>query len=79
MLKAWVEGDWAVARGAYFASVLDESVVATDPWDDLTCKGAFEGMTRWQVEGVGTGYGLSEYLDTLVDGAPVGVGEEDGA
>ena len=38
-----------------------------------------EGMTEWQVEGVGTGYGLSEYLDQIVDGTPVGVGEEDGA
>jgi hypothetical protein len=36
-----------------------------------------EGMTRWQVEGVGTGYGLSEYLDQIVDGVPVGVAEED--
>jgi hypothetical protein len=38
-----------------------------------------EGMTEWRVEGVGTGYGLSEYLDQIVDGAPVGVAEEDGA
>ena len=38
-----------------------------------------EGMTRWQVEEVGTGYGLSEYLDQIVGGVPVGFGEEDGA
>jgi hypothetical protein len=38
-----------------------------------------EGMTEWQVEGVGTGYGLSEYLDQIVDGVPVGVAEDDGA
>jgi len=38
-----------------------------------------EGMTEWTVEGVGTGYGLSEYLDQIVDGVPVGVGEEDPA
>lgn len=25
LLRAWVEGDWTVSRGAYFASVLDES------------------------------------------------------
>jgi hypothetical protein len=37
-----------------------------------------EGMTEWRVEGVGTGYGLSEYLDQIVGGVPVGVGEEDG-
>jgi hypothetical protein len=30
-----------------------------------------EGMTEWRCEGR-TGYGLSEYLDQIVDGAPVG-------
>lgn len=35
-----------------------------------------EGLTEWTVEGVeGTGWGLSEYLDQLVDGRPVGVAE----
>ena len=32
LLRAWVHGDWAIARGAYFASVMDESRNATDPW-----------------------------------------------
>lgn len=35
LLRAWVCGDWAVNRGAYFASVLDESRNATDPWPDV--------------------------------------------
>ena len=30
-----------------------------------------EGMTRWEWNGR-TGYGLSEYLDQIVDGRPVG-------
>ena len=30
-----------------------------------------EGMTRWTWNGR-TGYGLSEYLDQIVDGRPVG-------
>ena len=30
-----------------------------------------EGMTEWQWDGR-SGYGLSEYLDQIVDGAPVG-------
>lgn len=33
LLRAWVDGDWAVNRGAYFAAVLDESRNATDPWE----------------------------------------------
>lgn len=32
LLRAWVEGDWTVSRGAYFASVLDEDRNAIDPW-----------------------------------------------
>ena len=31
-----------------------------------------EGMTRWTCDGR-TGYGLSEYLDQIVDGSPVGI------
>ena len=32
LLRAWLEGDWAVARGAYFAAVLDEKRNAVDAW-----------------------------------------------
>ncbi len=46
LLRAWLEGDWAVARGAYFGAVLDEQrnavptwkaipVTGWDRWDDL--------------------------------------------
>jgi len=35
LLRAWLEGDWAVARGAYFASVLDEKRVAVGPFTKL--------------------------------------------
>ncbi|MFZ0832879.1 MAG: hypothetical protein WAM92_07310 [Mycobacterium sp.] len=34
-----------------------------------------EGMTKWSCAGR-TGYGLSEYLDQIVDGQPVGAAEE---
>ena len=32
LLRAWLEGDWAVARGAFFASVIDESRNAVATW-----------------------------------------------
>jgi len=35
LLRAWVKGDWAVARGAYFAAVLDENRNAVDPWQAI--------------------------------------------
>lgn len=35
LLRAWVEGDWAVNRGAYFASVLDEGRNAIEPWAEI--------------------------------------------
>jgi hypothetical protein len=31
LLRAWLDGDWAVARGAYFASVIEEKRNAIDP------------------------------------------------
>jgi len=34
-----------------------------------------EGLTEWHVDGKPTGYGLSEYLDQIVDGQPVGIDE----
>ncbi|MEJ1372723.1 MAG: phage terminase large subunit [Candidatus Sedimenticola sp. (ex Thyasira tokunagai)] len=35
LLRAWLEGDWAVARGAFFAQVIDEKRNAVDPWAQL--------------------------------------------
>jgi hypothetical protein len=35
-----------------------------------------EGMTEWSCDGK-TGYGLSEYLDQIIDNAPVGAAEEE--
>lgn len=35
LLKAWVNGSWAIARGAYFATVLDEQRVSVDEWSGL--------------------------------------------
>lgn len=32
LLRAWVDGDWAIARGAFFAGCLDEKRNAIDPW-----------------------------------------------
>ncbi len=32
LLRAWLEGDWAVARGAYFGAVLDERRNAIPTW-----------------------------------------------
>ena len=35
LLRAWLEGDWSVARGAYFAAVLEESRNAVAAWSQL--------------------------------------------
>jgi hypothetical protein len=35
LLRAWIDGDWAVNRGAYFASCLEESRNAVDPWTEI--------------------------------------------
>src|SRR5207302_10591864 len=37
-----------------------------------------EGMTEWTLEDGRVGYGLSEYLDQIVDGKPVGIDEQRG-
>jgi len=35
LLRAWLDGDWHIARGAYFASSLDESRNMIEPWDRI--------------------------------------------
>lgn len=35
LLRSWRDGDWAVARGAYFASVLEEARNSVDPWESI--------------------------------------------
>jgi len=35
LLRAWTVGDWAVNRGAYFASTLDESRNAVEAWQEI--------------------------------------------
>lgn len=46
LLRAWVTGDWAVARGAYFADVLDEKRNAIDPLKEIP-RNPHSGE-RWQ-------------------------------
>lgn len=35
LLSAWVDGNWAISRGAYFASCLSEERNAVEPWESL--------------------------------------------
>lgn len=58
LLRAWLEGDWAIARGAYFGSVLSESRNAIDPWDGLP----ESGLPGWQEKIIGTPPGWRYYL-----------------
>lgn len=48
LLRAWLSGDWAVSRGAYFAGVLDETRVAVEPWTELPRRGDWLDLTLFQ-------------------------------
>jgi hypothetical protein len=41
LLRAWIEGSWDIARGAFFGSVLDEKRSAFSPWDP-------EAFAKWR-------------------------------
>ncbi len=45
LLRAWTEGDWSIARGAYFASCLEEKRNAVAPWHALPSYGLGGGFT----------------------------------
>jgi len=47
----------------------------TDPDGNALVTRISEGLTRWTTSDGRVGYGLSEYLDQIVDGAPVGLAE----
>ncbi len=47
----------------------------TDPHGDELVTRISEGLTQWTLDDGRVGYGLSEYLDQIVDGSPVGLAE----
>lgn len=57
LLRAWLTGDWAVNRGAYFASVLDESRNAVAHWENLP-----EGWDTWLAHDFGSAAPSVTYL-----------------
>jgi hypothetical protein len=81
----WSEGDWyhkkllVTARTAKDTYEIEGNVLSMVPLRNQrkTPEGEFlvtritEGMTEWKCRGK-LGYGLSEYLDQIVDGKPVG-------
>ena len=47
----------------------------TDPDGNPLVTRISEGLTQWTLDDGRVGYGLSEYLDQIVDGRPVGIAE----
>jgi hypothetical protein len=47
----------------------------TDPDGNQLVTRISEGLTRWTTGDGRIGHGLSEYLDQIVDGSPVGLAE----
>ncbi len=47
----------------------------TDPDGNQLVTRISEGLTRWSLDDGRVGFGLSEYLDQIVDGTPVGLAE----
>jgi hypothetical protein len=66
LLRAWIEGDWAVARGAYFAGVLEEGRNAVEPWPALVAGDWASHLSLWQRNQLAKmhhgGYGWEHYL-----------------
>jgi len=67
------ERTWVV-RGSVLRLIPLRNRRADQNGDELVTR-ISEGLTRWTLEDGRTGYGLSEYLDQIVDGSPVGLDE----
>lgn len=66
LLRAWLTGDWAVNRGAYFAMVLDEQRNAVAPWTSIP-----KGWDTWLSHDFGSAAPSVTYLMAKSPGATV--------
>lgn len=57
LLRAWVEGDWTVSRGAFFASCLEESRNAVELWTTIP-----KGWSTWLAHDFGSSAPSVTYL-----------------
>jgi len=65
LLRAWMEGDWTIARGAYFASVMDEARNAVDPWQTIP-----HGWTTYLTHDFGSSAPSATYIVAKSPGGP---------
>lgn len=70
LLRAWVDGDWSVARGAYFAACLDEKRCAFGPWRSIP-KTYGERWETWLAHDYGSAAPSVTYLFARSPGAEV--------
>lgn len=64
LFRAWTEGDWSVARGAFFAGCLSPERCATGPWEAIP-----DGWRTWLAHDFGTASPSATYLMTESPGA----------
>lgn len=64
LFRAWTEGDWSVARGAFFAGCLSPERCATDPWQSIP-----DGWETWLAHDFGTASPSATYIMTRSPGA----------
>ncbi|MCC5906998.1 MAG: phage terminase large subunit [Balneolaceae bacterium] len=76
LLRAWLEGDWAVARGAFFASVIEESRNAIAPIEKIPIiKGRWnepdEKWEHWLAHDYGSSAPSATYVMLRSPGAEI--------
>lgn len=64
LLRAWTDGDWSVARGAFFAGCLDPARCKTQPWPEVP-----KGWETWLAHDFGTSSPSATYLMARSPGA----------
>lgn len=64
LLRAWVDGDWSISRGAYFSSVIEEKRNAVDPWPDIPA-----GFETWLAHDFGSSAPSATYIFARSPGA----------
>ncbi len=62
LLRAWLQGDWAVARGAYFAACLEESRNAVGPFTEVPKDRFGDRWQSWLAHDFGSSAPSATYL-----------------
>lgn len=73
LMRAWLDGDWAIARGAFFGAVLEESRNAVDRWPGIPAPWGYDTWDSYLAHDYGS---TAPSVTYIVVRSPGGIGPD---